>query len=66
MNFTDYLWEKFDKDDRYNSFLAKDSPELFDEWLAEQDVDSLIQWGEEYATKQVEQALTKREALNDL
>jgi len=56
-DFTEFLYDKFDKEDTYNSFLAHDSPEKFDEWVVEVDVDSLIKWADEFAQHQVAKAL---------
>lgn len=57
-DFNDFLFERFDKADAYNSFLSKDSPELFDEWVAEQDVDDLIKWANEYANIKIAEAVS--------
>ena len=48
-NFQDFLNDKFYAENR--NALDDDYPEAFDEWLSELDVDTWMEYAEQYATR---------------
>ena len=54
-DFTDFLNAKFFKDEPMT--LDDEWPDKFNDWLVDQDVDSIIKWADEYAHEQVKQAM---------
>ena len=53
-DFTDFLNDKFAKDEPQT--LDDEWPDKFNEWLVDQDVDTLIKYADEFANIQVANA----------
>ena len=50
-DFTDFLNDKFYKDEPMT--LDDEWPDAYSDWLAEQDCDTLVKYGQEYADKRL-------------
>ena len=51
-SFDDFLNEKFFEENP--GTLDDDWPDAYSDWLANQDVDDLVRWGQEYSDKRLE------------
>lgn len=57
ITFKDYLSDKFF--DQHPEVLDDDMPDRFDDWLAELDIDEVLNYGEQFRTEVIEKLITE-------